>query len=413
MQTRNVVVIGAGIVGVSTAVWLRRAGCDVTLIDRGQPGMGASYGNACTLAACAMVPVTTPGLIARAPGYLLNPDFPLFLRWSALPGLLPFLLRYLAKANDTDTRKIARALTTLTADSVVQHHDLADNTPAARWIRDSAYGFAYPDRAAFDRDRYIWQLRAEHGFVPEILEDDDVRVCQPNLGKDFRLLALLHDHGTIFNPTDYITALVALLKSMGGSFLQAEATDFTLTADRIAAVETTSGTLPCDHAVVTTGAYSVPLMKKLGLAVPLASERGYHVQYCNATGGPSIPIFIASGKFVAVPMNKGVRTAGVVEFGGLDTDPSPAPLRLLRRQARQAFPWLKADAEEEWLGHRPSTPDSLPLIGQIRNTGIFAAFGHQHIGLTSGPKTGRIIADLIVGNPINHDLTPYDPHRFR
>jgi D-amino-acid dehydrogenase len=153
-------------------------------------------------------------------------------------------------------------------------------------------------------------------------------------------------------------------------------------------------------------------MKKLGLNVPLETERGYHVIYENATGGPSRPVMVASGKFVATPMTQGVRCAGIVELGGLDPTPSKAPLALLRRKAQETFPHMTATSEVEWLGFRPSTSDSLPLIGQIGSSRVFAAFGYQHVGLTGGPKTGRLIAGLVTGQTPNMELGAYAPERF-
>jgi D-amino-acid dehydrogenase len=177
-------------------------------------------------------------------------------------------------------------------------------------------------------------------------------------------------------------------------------------------VLTDAGAVPCDAVVLATGVWSSPLMKKLGLKVPLETERGYHIVFEEAEGGPTHPIMVASGKFVATPMAAGLRCAGIVEFGGLDAGPSAAPFALLRKQAKAAFPGLRASGEVEWLGHRPAPSDSLPLIGEVGATGVYAAFGHHHIGLTGGPKTGRLVAGLAAGRPANIDLSAYAPQRF-
>jgi len=164
--------------------------------------------------------------------------------------------------------------------------------------------------------------------------------------------------------------------------------------------------------VLATGVWSKPLARKLGLNVPLESERGYHIVFKD----PSIKLcstyMIATGKFVATPMADGLRCAGMVEFGGLDAGPSAAPLKLLRKQVNLNFPTLKYSDSEEWLGHRPVTTDSLPVIGEIAGTRVYAGFGHHHIGLTGGPKTGRLISDLITQGGANIDLSAYDPGRF-
>ena len=180
----------------------------------------------------------------------------------------------------------------------------------------------------------------------------------------------------------------------------------------MSAVQTNQEPLPCDNVVLATGVWSKPLMKQLGLSIPLETERGYHVVFEDAKGGPAMPVMVAAGKFVATPMAKGLRCAGIVEFGGLDAGPSKAPFALLRKQVKAAFPRLEAANEVEWQGHRPAPSDSLPLIGQVGQTGIFTGFGHHHIGLTGGPKTGRLLAQLITGQRPNMDLSPYDPARF-
>ena len=412
-MTQHVLVIGAGIVGVSTAIWLRRAGASVTLVDRQGPGEGTSHGNAGILASAAMVPVTTPGLVRKAPGYLLDPDFPLYMRWLYLPKIAPWLLRFLKNANDADTRRIARALTPLIGDSVIQHKSLVADIGLGHWVTESDYCFAYETRADFEAESYTWALRRDAGFEPQLIEGADVHDYEPNISPSIELIAALKEHGFIKDPGGYVRALAQAFEDMGGVMRRAEVKDFDLSGGRISGVETTQGRIDCDDVVLASGVWSKPLMKKLGLNVPLETERGYHVVYEQATGGPSRPVMVASGKFVATPMTQGVRCAGIVELGGLDPKLSKAPLALLRRKARETFPHMSAASEVEWLGFRPSTTDSLPLIGEIGSSRVFAAFGHQHVGLTGGPKTGRLIAGLVTGQPPNMELGAYAPERFR
>lgn len=411
-QAHPTVVIGAGIVGVSTAIWLRRSGVPVTLVDRGAPGQGTSYGNAGVIANCSMVPVTTPGLTLKGPKLALDPNFPLFVRWSYLPRLLPWLIKYLGHANDTDTRRIADGLTPIVGDATDQHHALSAQTRAAEWVVNSDYTFAYADRAAFDADSYVWALRREAGFDPEVIEGDAVADYEPNLGPSVSCLAVMKDHGFVRDPGGYVAALAEEFLSLGGQWHQADVKDFSFTDDKVSAVETTTGPIPCADVVLAAGVWSKPLMKRLGLSIPLETERGYHIVFEDATGGPAVPIMVAAGKFVATPMKAGLRCAGIVEFGGLEAGPSAAPLALLRKEVRKTFPQLKSGQEVEWQGHRPAPSDSLPLIGQVGRTGIYVGFGHHHIGLTGGPKTGRLLAQLMSGQKPNLDMRPYDPARF-
>ncbi|TYC48295.1 FAD-binding oxidoreductase [Rhodobacterales bacterium] len=408
----TVAIIGAGIVGVSTGIWLRRMGLDVTLIDRNDPGQGTSYGNAGVLAACSNIPVTTPGLIMKGPKLLLDPDFPLFLRWSYLPKLFPWLVRYLGHANDADTKRIAAGLSPIVSDTVLQHLSLTDGLSAAAFVRQSDYNFAYTDRAAFEGDAYVWNLRKETGFAPELIEGEAVREYDPAFGPSINLLASMKEHGYVLDPGGYVAALARDFEALGGKVMKAEVKDFALDGGSISSVLTSEGPVACDRVVLATGVWSAPLMKKLGLKIPLETERGYHIVFENPEGAPTAPAMVASGKFVATPMSAGLRCAGVVEFGGLEAGPSKAPLDLLRKKVKSAFPNLKYSGEESWLGHRPAPSDSLPLIGEISGSGVYAAFGHHHIGLTAGPKTGRLVAGLVANQPVNLDLSPYAPDRF-
>ncbi|WP_187429058.1 D-amino acid dehydrogenase 1 [Roseobacter fucihabitans] len=411
-MTQKIIIIGAGIVGVSTGIWLRRFGADVTILDRAAPGQGTSYGNAGVLAACSMVPVTTPGLLRKAPGMLMNRDFPLFLRASYSPKLAPWLMKYLSHANDADTRRIAEGLTPIVADTVEQHKALTDGTDAAHWISDSDYHFAYVSRAAFDADSYVWSLRHQTGFVPTLHEGAAVQGQEPNLSGAIGCLASVKDHGFIRDPGGYVASLAEVFTQMGGDIRQTEVVDFDLSGGRITSVITKDGAMLCDAAVLATGVWSKPLMKKLGISVPLESERGYHIVFEGAENGPLAPTMVASGKFVATPMAAGLRCAGIVEFGGLEAGPSKAPFELLRRKVAEAYPSLTHTRQDEWMGHRPAPSDSLPLIGEIAQSGVMTAFGHHHIGLTGGPKTGRLVAELLSGRRPNIDMQVYTPNRF-
>ena len=364
------------------------------------------------IAACSVAPVTAPGLVRKAPRMLMNPDFPLFMRWGYFPKLAPWLLKYLSNANDADTRRIADGLTTIVGDSVDQHKALVADTVASDWVTDSDYSFAYASRAAFEADSYTWALRREAGFEPVIRQDAALRAFEPNLSTSVGLLATMTDHGFIRDPGGYVKALAQVFEGLGGTIRQADITDFETVDGKVTAALTSDGRFPCDRAVLATGVWSKPLMQKLGLSIPIETERGYHIIFRDAEGGPTHPIMVASGKFVATPMAAGLRCAGIVEFGGLEAGPNRAALDLLRKHTKAAFPNLTHGEETEWLGHRPAPSDSLPLIGEVRESGVYTAFGHHHIGLTGGPKTGRMVAGLVADQPVNADLKAFSPMRF-
>lgn len=409
----HVVVVGAGIVGVAAAVWLMRDGCRVTLIDRAGPAEGTSFGNGGVLASCAVVPVTGPGLVGRLPGMLLDRDGPLLLRWSYLPRLAPFLAAYLRMCGETQTRRVATALAALIGDSLEEHRALAAETAAAGRLVASDYLYAYRDRNAFAADGFAWQLRRELGFRWDELGADELRRAEPLLAEELRFGALLPQHGYVTDPGLYVKDLAAHIAAGGGRVIRADVTDVVVAEGRAAGVMAGGAAIDADAVVIAAGVWSAPLARRLGLTVPMESERGYHLDLVEPSAMPRRPMMIAAGKFVATPMEGRIRLAGFVEFGGLEAPPSPKAFARMERLARRAMPHLTWRQTRTWMGHRPAPADSLPLIGEAPAVpGAFLAFGHHHVGLTGGAKTGRLIADLVAGRRPNIDLAPFRPDRF-
>jgi D-amino-acid dehydrogenase len=411
---KPVAVIGAGIVGVSAAIWLQRDGHDVVLIDRVGPGEGASYGNGGVLASCSIVPVTVPGLLRKAPRMLFDPDQPLFLKWSYLPKLTPWLVSYLSHCKPEETKRIAAALAPIIGDSLAEHEALSRGTGAEEWIVPSDYVFVYRDRDHFDGDAFGWSIRRRHGFQWDELEGEAFRDYDPAFAPSLGFAVRLPGHGRIADPGRYVKGLAANVEARGGRFIKGEVTDIARESGRVIGVRVGGETIPCSAAIVAAGVWSAPLARKLGINVSLESERGYHLELWNPNRMPHSPVMIASGKFVATPMEGRLRLAGIVEFGGLDAPPSRAPFDLLLRNIKAAMPGLTWEDTTKWMGHRPALTDSIPVIGEASGVkGAFLGFGHHHIGLTGGPKTGRLLAQLVSGRAPNLDLAPYAPSRFQ
>ncbi|MDJ0824208.1 MAG: FAD-dependent oxidoreductase [Rhodobacter sp.] len=412
-MSKSVVIVGAGIVGVSTALWLQRDGHDVTLIDRLEPGEGTSHGNGGVLASCSIVPVTVPGLMRKAPKMLFSPDQPLFLKWGYLPKLAPWLIRYLRHANADSVRHRAAALMPIIGDSLADHQALAAGTRAEKWVVPSDYLFVYNDRAHFENDAFGWSVRKENGFDWDVLEGDNFKTYDPAFGPALKCAARLKNHGRISDPGLYVKDLAAEAEANGARVLKADVTDVMRVDGRVTGVRAGGETIACDAVVLATGVWSGPLAKTLGIDVPLESERGYHLELWEPSVMPRSPVMVASGKFVATPMEGRLRLAGIVEFGGLDAPPSRAPFRLLEKNIRAAIPGISWKKTVEWMGHRPSVADSIPLIGAAPGIeGAYLGFGHDHVGLTGGPKTGRLLAQLIAGRQPNVDLSAHSPARF-
>jgi len=410
---KTVAIVGAGIVGVSAAIWLQRDGHDVILIDRMGPGEGASHGNGGVLASSSIIPVTVPGLLRKAPGMLFSPNQPLFLKYRYLPKLVPWLVRYLRHANAASVRRRAAALTNIISDSLADHQALSAGTGAEKWVVPSDYLFLYNTMAKYEADAFGWSLRREHGFEWDILQGGEVSEYDPVFGPEIGCAVRLADHGRISDPGRYVKDLAAHAERNGAKIVKADVQDIARLNGQVTGVRAGGETIDCDTVIVATGVWSRDLAGRLGVNVPLESERGYHLELWEPSVMPRSPVMVASGKFVVTPMEGRLRLAGVVEFGGLDAPPSRAPFELLERNIRAAIPGISWKRTVEWMGHRPSVADSIPVIGEAPDVrGAFFGFGHDHVGLTGGPKTGRILSQLIAGKTPNIDLAPYRADRF-
>jgi D-amino-acid dehydrogenase len=413
-RVTDTVVVGAGIVGVATALNLLRAGQSVTLIDRLAPGEETSSGTGGILVSSSIVPVTVPGLLRKAPRMLASRDGPLYMRWTYLPRLMPWLLRYLSHCRPEETRRIATALAPLVADSLDEHQRLAEGTAAMRRICPRPYALAYRDRAAFQADAFAWRLREENDISWRTVEGDAILELEPALNPVYRHLAIFdHQHGTIDGPGEYVKDLASAFVGEGGSLEQREITELRRNADGKVLLSARGEIIEAEHIVIAAGAWSGRLLASIGVKVPLETERGYHIELLRPSMTLHHALMLTDAKCVVTPMRERVRLAGLVEFGGLDAGPSKAPIRNLLALAGRAFPKLTFERHTEWMGHRPAPSDSLPVIGSVPGCrGLMLAFGHHHVGMTSGPKTGRLISDLITGRQTQLDLSPYHVSRF-
>jgi D-amino-acid dehydrogenase len=243
------------------------------------------------------------------------------------------------------------------------------------------------------------------------------RQLEPALSREYIRGLLVRENGHTSNPLGLVSALLEHFRRNGGEIIRARALGFRLDGARLTAVRTDAGDLAADAAVVCAGAHSKPLAASLGDRVPLETERGYHLMIRDPEAMPRIPTADADGKFVATPMELGLRFAGTVELAGLDAPPDFRRARILLKQGRRMLPGLAASHAEErisvWMGHRPSLPDSLPVLGPSRaSPDVIYAFGHGHIGMTAAPMTGKIAADLVAGRPSPIDTAPFAAARF-
>ena len=411
----EVTVIGAGIVGISCAINLQRRGHVVTVIDREEAaGEGCSFGNAGLIAPCALAPVNIPGLLWKAPKMLLDPLGPLSLRWRYLPRMLPWLMRYLLNSRATKVEQVSDALTPLVGGALEEHQRLAAGTGAESWIQPSPYLYLYADRAAMMADDYAWSLRRARGIKARVLEGAALHEFEPAISADYQCALVLEEgHGFVRDPSQLVKALAESFQREGGRLHCGEVSDVIRSGAQVESLCIDGENLPVERLVVAAGAWSGKLAAQLGDSVPLETERGYHITVRNPGVMPKYPIMYTAGKLVATPMSSGLRFAGLVEFGGLESEPDYRRARTLLTHARRLFPQIDLSDFSEWMGHRPALPDSLPVIGPASAvTNVWYAFGHQHIGMMSGPKTGRALAELIDGEQPDLNLAPYSVKRF-
>ena len=390
---------------------LVRAGFDVTLVDRLDPGEATSFGNAGVLASHGVVPAATPGILKKIPGMLFDPMEPLSLRWPYAAGMLPWFWKYLRNTTPDRVAHISDALALLTLDTVEQHKALAKGTAAEDLIKTIPALNLYRDEQAYKADGYGWEIRRKHNARSTILQGSDLADYDPCLSTEFSFGVLMDDYGYVIDPGRMVKGLAAAFEAAGGKIIKAEVNDIKIVDGRPEHLVLTGETIRFDQMVIAAGAWSVKLTKKLGSVLPLETERGYHLTLTNPGIMPKSPVM--GNNFIATPMSMGLRFAGLVEFGGLDTPPDYARAETFLKHAKTLFPDVQTKDYTTWMGYRPTLPDCLPVIGASPNfSNVYFAFGHQHLGLTMGPKTGKIIADLMQGKKPNIDLSPFRVDRF-
>ncbi len=412
----KVIVVGAGITGVSAAEWLRRDGHDVTLIDRVPPGdpSQASYGNCGIVGRSSVVPVSVPGLLWQAPGMLLDPDTLLSLRWRYLPRLLPWLARFLWNGRRAKVFEIAAALAPLVRDTDRQHRALSAGTPAEPFIARGAYATLYRDRAAFEANAFANDLRKRHGITWEEWDRPAIEAYDPELSDAYTFAIAMRDYLFVTSPPRYLATLAEHFQQEGGTFVHREVGGIRQMETGKAEVCLVGGERHvADRVVLAAGAWSGRFAKKLGHRTTLESERGYHVMLTGVSHKPPAVLNLPDTGLGVSPMERGLCFCGAVDFGGLDGPQNECVFAAIRRQVRRIYPKLKWQGEETWMGQRPSTVDSLPLLGRSpKAPSVYFAFGGQHVGLGIGPRLGRMIADLVSGREADIPLSPYRVDRF-
>ena len=404
----EVAIIGAGVVGLAIAERLRADGREVTLIDPNPPGSGASYGNAGTIADYAVMPVGTPDVLRNLPSLLFDRNSPLAIRRAALPSLLPWLARFAYQSLPGPAARNAAALSALLAGAGPLWQALAARIGGTDILQPRGCLYLYESRAAFTAAGADMARRRALGISVDLISPEDLHQLEPGLPPVEGGAAFFPQAIFLSDPGQMVARLA---RSLDTPHLPHRVTGLDRRADGV--VLTGGGfRLRARHVVLAAGAHSRALALQAGDRIPLDTERGYHVEWDMPVPPLSRPACPTSRGFYLCPMQGRLRVAGTVELGGLTLPPSPHRIAKLVEGARALFPDLPEPARD-WMGFRPSLPDSLPVIGPSRaGAEVIHAFGHGHIGLTLAPITAEIVADLIAGRAPARAITATAATRF-
>lgn len=404
--------VGAGIVGICTALSLQDKGFQVELIDRAPPASGASFGNAGVISPWSCVPQSMPGIWKMVPKWLLDPEGPLALRWTYAPRMLPWLSQFLQAGARERLPAIADAMNALNRPNVRLYQQHLRGTGQENLLADSMYVHAFRNREKLDIKALAWQLRRERGVPLEVVEQGELQDLEPELSAEYTAAILIKNQARATDPGALGQALMEKSRQQGAQLRQTDVLALKQTTAGWC-IETSDGPVNAERLVVAAGAWSARLLKPLGLSLPLEAERGYHLTFSDPGIKLNNSIMDGEHKFVVSSMLEGVRCAGTAEFAGLDAKPNYARAQVFKRLGKNLLPNLNTSDAEQWMGSRPSFPDSLPVISDVPGKpGLTCAFGHCHYGLGMAPNTGRIVADMVSGEPSDIDLSPYRIDRF-
>lgn len=412
MSDPDIVVVGAGIIGVACALQLARLGRHVVVVDQQAPGRGASYGNAGHLATEQVFPIADVSILKRLPGMLLDPMGPLRLDWKYLPHALPWFLRLLWNLRPASYQRTVAGIRTLNEGSLGAWQRLLHSIGRPQLLREdgSLLVFEQADsRPALE----ALQRRMQQQQVPVAFwSGDAIRQAAPQLSEHLQGGLFFPGTGHFIDPYHVVCELVQAAKAQGVQFLQREVKDARLEEHGVS-LTTDQGALSARQVLIACGAHSAKLTAALtGKKIPLDTERGYHLMLPHEQHRLPFAVTSLERKFIMTPMTDGLRLAGTVEFAGLDRPPNMQRAWQLHRLSKGLFrDDLSARDDTPWMGFRPSLPDSLPIIDRVCEGKVLLAFGHQHLGLTQAAVTAEMVREL-AGKDQVQSLTPYRLDRF-
>ncbi len=410
----DLTIVGAGIVGLSCAWAAQRRGWRVSLIDRDFEGDRASHGNAGGIAVSECIPLSLAGLGLKPIQWLLDPLGPLAVRAGHAPRLLPWFLALRRVARPANYLHIATALAALNRLAMHDFEALMADIGLSAELHKRGALTVYETQAAFAKESAEWQLKRSLGVRWRPVDSQELRALEPHLAPVFAQAVMQEDWAHVDDPLRIVQVLRQCLVARGARLITGDAAAVSFSVpDRPAAVLSDSRRCEADKLVIAAGAWSARLAQSAGDRVLLESERGYNTTLPASARRLSREVIFAERKFVATPLTVGLRIGGAAEFAGLDAPANYRRSDALLRLARRYLPGLNESGAKQWMGQRPATPDSLPVVGPAgANPRLLYAFGHGHLGLTQAATTGEMIANLLDGSPQGLDLAPYSIKRF-
>ncbi|MNK13293.1 D-amino acid dehydrogenase small subunit [compost metagenome] len=412
---KHVIVLGAGIVGVCCALELLRRGLSVTLVDRREPGMETSMGNAGVLARSSLMPFNHPGLWGQLPRLLKNDTVQFRYRWPYLARNLGWATRFLLNARPSVFRETVAALDGLIRLSAPEHLKLLDASGARRRLRDTGWIFLYRTESAWQAGALARRTFARFEVPTRELSPAGLAEAEPALAPIFHRALWIQGSYSVDDPHEVVAAYADLFRREGGQFkrmaaggIRRDGQGWTVEGAQ------GSGSLTAERLVVALGPWSKDLLKTAGIDLPMAFERGYHMHYSGLDGASvTRPVYDTGGGYVLSPMARGLRLSTGVELDACDAPARTGQLDLAERHAREAFPLGQRLDAAAWLGRRPTLPDSRPMIGEApRHPGLWLALGHQHIGFSTAPGTAKILAELMLDGGAASRHHAFRPGRF-
>lgn len=413
-QEGKVHVVGGGIIGTAIAFELQRRGRRVTLIDKGDPGRGASYGNMASIARTEFMPLSRPSVWKQIPGWLLDGDGPVRIQPTHFPRLLPWFLRFVEAGRRSRVRQLEDAGAALSRRIYDDLLPMLDAAGARDFLSSNGTISVYADDRELRADREHIELMDRYQLPYELLEGDAIREREPAIGTAIKHALLLPENQTIRDPFQLVVRLARRFQDLGGVVLQGEVVGFQQSANEVSSLRLGDGRcLAVGQVVLAAGVHTASLSRMLGERIPLESERGYHTQLMHPGIDLRHALIWPSRAFMISPTAGGIRIGGTVEMASIKAPPDFRRARVLVSSARSILPGLQSAGLSEWMGHRPALPDTIPIIGPSRKVGnLFYATGHGHLGLTYGATSARLIADLVNNATPPLDMSPYRVDRF-